>query len=92
MRRAPGPGVTLLAPQEGRNKSCESGNERASCQSDPLAGKALTVIAFGAEGSAQNSHQAPFSWTRPRVSPPENQLVVEESVQTALHVSHRSHT
>lgn len=78
VRRAPGPGVTPLAPQEGRNKSCESGNERASRPSDPLAGKALTVIAFVAEGSAQNSHQAPFSWTRPPFSPPENQMVVEE--------------
>lgn len=92
VKRAPGPGVTPLAPQEGRNKSCESGNERASRQSDPLAGKALSVIAFVAEGSAQNSHQAPFSSTRPRVSPPGNQLLLEEKKQTAQHVSHHSST
>lgn len=75
MRRAPVPGVTPIAPQEDWNKSRESGNERASRQSDPLAGKALSVIAFVAEGSAQNSHLAPFSSTRPRVLPAENQLL-----------------
>lgn len=91
MRRAPGPGVTPLAPHEGRNKSCESGNERASRHSDPLAGKAFSVIAFVAKGSAQNSHQAPFSSAGPRVLPAENQLLLEEKLQTAQRVSNQAH-